>query len=119
LLALTITSNASGYPPYSETLVPTTGAVRIISASEAPSSTTFAVASDDAHATVTAHLLGRTSAHVGAASLSALHLTFTSEDLAGTISSGLLSASYTGSFAVDALLSPATLLPYQQQSSNT
>jgi hypothetical protein len=119
LLALTITSNAPGYPPYSETLVPTSGAVRIIGAAEAPSSTTFTVASDDAHATVTAHLLGRTTARVGGRSLTALHLTFTSSDLAGTITSGLLSANYTGSFAVDALLSPATLLPYRQQASNT
>ena len=117
LVSLSIAASSPGYPPYSETLAPTSGPVRIIGTSEVPSSTTFTVASADARATVTVHVLGSATATVAGRALPALHVTFSSSDLAGTVHDGLLSAKYTGSFSVDALLAPTDLVPYRQQTS--
>lgn len=101
---------------YNETLKPVGGPARVITSSGATGSTRFTIASDDASATITFTVIGRTTAHVGSATLPALHVTLSSTDLHGKVDG----FSYkNGTFKVDALFSTTSALPYRQSSSSS
>ena len=112
LVAIGLATNKPA--PYSLTLAPVGGPVRVIGTGATNGSKTFQVAGDGASATITFTVLGTTTATVGGKSYPALHITLNSSDLVGTVDG----VKYTGSFSVDALFPADSGVPYRQQSSS-